>query len=199
MQIPNAGKSNTVTGNKIGTDGAGTATLANGQSGVVIDGGSHDNTIGPDNVISGNTYNGVNIKGTGSNTNIVSGNLIGTKSDHTKALANGQVGVLIEDGAQNNKIQDENVISGNTWSGVKIAGSNTTGNLISKNFIGTDKSGAVDVGNATRGVLIDGAKSNQVYDNTISGNDQHGVHLTNTRIRQRATPKQDWRHSCRNC
>ncbi|MFO0908086.1 MAG: LamG-like jellyroll fold domain-containing protein [Isosphaeraceae bacterium] len=72
---------NTVVGNKIGINVAGTAALPN-TTGVVIQGGANHNTIGgttvgSSNVISGNTGDGVRITGTGTTNNTVLGNTIG--------------------------------------------------------------------------------------------------------------------------
>ena len=65
---------NLVAGNLIGTNGAGTAALGNGDDGVLIEAGATNNTIGGvtstpgtglGNVISGNTDDGVEITGSG--------------------------------------------------------------------------------------------------------------------------------------
>ena len=45
-----------------------------------------NNTIGPDNVISGNNQSGIQIEGVGSAGNIVTGNYIGTNSAGDDAL-----------------------------------------------------------------------------------------------------------------
>jgi titin len=82
-------------------------------------------------------------------------------------------GVRIDNGAQNNTIggtvpDTRNVISGN-GTGVRIFQSGTTGNIVSGNYIGTDKDGTTDLGNANggEGVYISG---DDVRNNTISGN-----------------------------
>ena len=56
------------------------------------------------NVISGNASQGVYIGGTGTNFNVVAGNLIGVDITGANALGNGNNGVWIADGAQSNRI-----------------------------------------------------------------------------------------------
>ena len=82
-------------GNFIGTNVNGTSAVGNGESGVVISGGS-DITLGGTtasarNVISGNTGSGVALEG---DQNLVLGNFIGTDVNGTSALGNGS-GVVV--------------------------------------------------------------------------------------------------------
>ncbi|MGB5933398.1 MAG: right-handed parallel beta-helix repeat-containing protein, partial [Anaerolineae bacterium] len=51
------------------------------------------------------------------------------------------------------------------WHGISISASSATTNTISGNYIGTDASGSVDLGNGTRGVYI----ASGAQDNTIGG------------------------------
>jgi titin len=73
-----------------------------------------------------------------------------------------------------------NVISGNGAVGVNILGPNSVANLIQGNYIGTDQTGTVDLGNSLEGVYINGGSSTMIGGslvsarNTISGN-LHGV------------------------
>jgi len=172
--------SNTVSGNHIGTDAAGTASLGNDESGVYIGNGAHDNTVGPGNVLSGNGDDGVAIYDSGTTGNFVWGNYIGTDGSGTGDLGNTWDGVIIGSGAQANTVGPDNVISGNGWDGVRIVNSGTMSNTVSGNLIGTDGSGAADLGNTSSGVCIGwSAQANIVGpDNVISGNDQHGVFLS---------------------
>ncbi len=98
---------NLLAGNLIGTNAAGTAALANAIDGAEIDTGATGNTIGgiaasARNLISGNTTAGVEITDTGTSSNLVIGNYIGTNLSGTVALANGGDGV--DDFASNNTI-----------------------------------------------------------------------------------------------
>ncbi|MDQ3812915.1 MAG: CSLREA domain-containing protein, partial [Armatimonadota bacterium] len=98
------GAGNTISGNYIGTDAAGTAARGNGYYGVYLE-GADNSTIGgtasgAGNLISGNTH-GININ-SGATGNLVQGNKIGTNAAGTAALGN-QYGVVM-DGAPNNTI-----------------------------------------------------------------------------------------------
>jgi hypothetical protein len=169
---------NIISGNTIGG--------GNG-NGVLITDGAQNNTIGGNepaerNVISDNSSSGVYISGSDTMSNTVSGNYIGTDADGTAAWGNDGDGVVIDD-ANNNTIggmaDERNVISGNDGCGVLI--SFGSGNTVSGNYIGTDASGTVDMGNTCDGVCIGEARNNTVGGNTdgernvISGNDGNGV------------------------
>jgi hypothetical protein len=188
---------NFVQGNFIGTDPTGTTAIPNQGDGVHIQGGAQTNTIGGlgtafRNVISGNENAGVSIDGLGlgnATGNQIEGNFIGTDRTGTtatgtdgKPLGNGGDGVLIKDAAVNNTVGGTaagagNVISGNVANGVHITGASTNNNLVEQNFVGTDQTGTVPLGNASDGVLIDaGAYSNYVENgNVISANLNAGV------------------------
>jgi hypothetical protein len=192
--------SNTVCGNYIGPAVNGNASLGNANNGVEIDGGAHNNTIGGDtqgerNVISGNDEDGVLISGGGTTGNTVRGNYIGTAANGTDDLGNGVNGVTINAGAQNNRIGgdtqgERNVISGNDGSGIVIGNTDTMSNTVCGNYIGTDRDGAVDLGNTFFGIQIEGGPQNNVIGgdtegerNVISGNDMDGIRIygSNTR------------------
>ena len=171
--------SNTISGNLIGTDVTGTRGLGN-SGGVIISSGASSNTVS-NNLISANgltdQYPGVQIWGSGANSNVVIGNKIGTDITGTKALGNGGVGVLINDGAQSNRVgtngdgvndaTERNVISasgvGLTYAGVQIADPGTNNNIVAGNYVGTDVTGTLPLGNGGVGVLVNnGAQNNRV-------------------------------------
>jgi len=185
---------NVVKGNYMGTDATGTAAIAN-DIGVYISDGAQNNTIGGTtdgerNVISGN-IRGVSIVGDGTNGNAVKGNYIGTNANGTNAIANG-TGVYIHEGAQNNTIggssaSDRNVISGNSYEGVFISDSDTTGNPVKGNYIGTNASGTAGLPNGAQGVAIGvGAQDNTIggtaagEGNLIAYNEDDGVWVYDT-------------------
>ena len=185
--------SNTVSGNRIGTDLAGTASLPNGH-GISIEAGAHDNFIGgllagEANLISGNTNHGLRITGTGSNNNTLWGNMIGLASDGDTDLGNGSNGVLIGSGAASNNIGGSavgagNVISGNDSYGVKIQSSGTDNNNVVGNLIGLNTTGTASRGNSMSGVYITlEAESNTIggytvsWKNVISGNGGSGIEI----------------------
>jgi hypothetical protein len=64
-------------------------------------------------------------------------------------------------------------------SGVQLGGSGADGNVICGNYIGTDKSGTVDLGNSQHGVLVcSGARENKTgAGNVIYRNDWVGVRI----------------------
>ncbi|MBI2914187.1 MAG: hypothetical protein HYY03_09750, partial [Chloroflexi bacterium] len=213
IAINGAGTSgNTVSGNFIGTKASGTEALGNGVFGVEIV-AAPDNTIGGTagitvggpctgacNVISGNDNNGVNIRDNSALEpgNVVQGNYIGV--DVTGAVALGNVTGVALDSSPNNTIGGttvaaRNIISGGRCvigcgSGVVIADSQSTGNLVQGNYIGTDVTGMVDLGNFYHGVVIFDEPSGNVIGGTtatpgtppgniISGNDMHGIFIYN--------------------
>ena len=91
-------------------------------------------------------------------------------------LGNVGDGVLI-DNAVKNTIGIGNVIADNTGAGVHVTGQDASGNSIFGSYIGTDAASVASVGNMD-GVLIDnGASSNVVESDTISGNNQNGVNI----------------------
>src|SRR5690606_20660761 len=94
---------NTVQGNYVGLNAAGTAAIGNGQVGVFIGYNANNNLIGGTtaaerNVISENEY-GIGIV-TGDD-NTISGNYIGTGPDGTTNFGASIYGILIQDGLNN--------------------------------------------------------------------------------------------------
>jgi hypothetical protein len=190
VEIDNSDE-NLVSGNYIGTDYSGNQIIANSEFGIIVHGGSKDNTIGgtdPEdrNIISGNG-NGISIDGTGTRNNEVIGNYIGVNIYGTSDIGNTGVGAIITNGASSNTIggtvsEKRNIISGNNTDGVAISEDGTTDNIILGNYIGTDVSGTSDLGNSETGVTIsEGASSNTIggspsgAGNLISGNNTDGI------------------------
>jgi CSLREA domain-containing protein len=117
--------------------------------------------------------------------NRVAGNYIGTDASGTQDLGNRESGVYLGV-ASNNTVGGttpgaRNVISGNTYEGVAIAGPNARSNKVTGNYVGTDKSGTAPLGNGDSGVYIYDAPNNTVGGttarsrNVISGNERNGV------------------------
>ncbi len=197
---------NTISGNYIGTNAAGTAAVGNSR-GVLIDGGASTNTVGGTtpgerNIISANFGPGVNISGGGSSGNIVEGNYIGTAFDGTTALGNSGVGVEI-DNADSNTVGGTigttpggsctgacNVIADSGYGfvpGVYICCVSTGGSLnqVLGNYIGTDVTGTLARPNQD-GVAIQWGANNTIGGttaaarNVISGNNTGGINLFNS-------------------
>jgi hypothetical protein len=169
-----------VEGNLIGTNEAGSAALANTNDGIAVF--TAGATIGGTssaaaNVISGNTSIGLYIDASC----LVEGNLIGTNSSGTSAVANGTNGInVVATGATigGTAAGTANVISGNSQSGIDIQASC----LVEGNLIGLNKAGTAGVGNGALGVYVvaSGATiggSTAGSGNVISGNGQSGVYL----------------------
>jgi parallel beta-helix repeat protein len=173
---------NTIAGNYVGLAANGSTRLPN-EDGIRLE-GVQDNTIGPSNVISGNSRYGIWLTGPDTNGNLIWANYIGTNASGTSARGNLYSGVSIWGGASNNTIggtvypDSGNLISGNLENGVEITGEGTIDNTVSGNFIGTDAEGLFTIPNESAGVIIRlGAQSNMVGGistaerNIISGNE----------------------------
>ncbi len=182
---------NEISGNFIGTDITGTAAIANETNGIVIH-NAPANIIGgtapgAGNVISGNGERGILLQNTYAQHNRVEGNLIGLAASGQVALGNRASGVGFSTASFNmlggTNGAARNVISGNQQSGVFIADARCVGNVVSGNFIGTDSTGAIALGNLFSGVVVAQGTNNVIGGssaaarNIISGNTQGGVHL----------------------
>ena len=197
IAIINNSTLNVIAGNRVGTNAAGTAAMPNTIGGVVVGANATYNTIGGSgpgagNLVSGNTGPGVWILRTFNATtyppspnNTIQGNIVGLDASGTLALGNAQ-GILVDepdttiggaaDGARN-------VVSGNLLSGIEIAGT-ATNVVVQGNYIGTDITGTLDVGNSLDGIRVSNAPGNTIGGtangarNVISGNDLAGVNIT---------------------
>ncbi|MBE7500480.1 MAG: right-handed parallel beta-helix repeat-containing protein [Verrucomicrobiales bacterium] len=176
-----SGPPNVVEGNYIGTDVSGSMALPN-QHGVNSSASSAQQiggtATGAGNLVSGNISTGVAI-----NAGVVEGNFIGTDHTGTAALGNGN-GVSLGAGVRvgGNIAAARNLISGNLASGVAMFGGGSFGNVVQGNFIGTDVTGTLAIGNFIgvsaqqnpAGNAIGGAGPGE--GNLISGN-QTGVDI----------------------
>ncbi|XZE19693.1 VCBS domain-containing protein [Pirellulaceae bacterium SH449] len=178
---------NTISGNYIGTNAAGTAAIGNTSGGFSFWGAGTGNLL-VDNLISGNLGMGVYV-GNGSTGALIRGNYIGLDVSGTTALANGTDGIRISDasGTQigNGTVAGRNVISGNSSRGIVIQGAGATLNVVQGNYIGTDATGMNAVGNAGAGIAVwFGAQYNTIggsaagAGNVISGNGNDGITIS---------------------
>ncbi len=130
------------------------------------------------NIISGNTWAGIRIDGTETKRDTIWGNIIGTNPDGDKGLGNNTEGIELTDDTGYHFIEN-NVISGNTESGIRIKASDH--NLIFLNIIGLKPSCSKPLANKIGIYLDGGAKFNQIGDtlqiNVISGNDSTGIRI----------------------
>ena len=202
-----SGNSNRVQGNFIGTDITGTQPLSSLSWGIDITGGTQ-NIVGIDgdengdteerNLISGNG-GGVRISATG---NIVAGNYIGTEVTGTTVLGTGNESLGIEIIGNSNRIGTDgdgksdslegNIISGgfsgggnpNTAHAINLNGDQT---IIAGNYIGTDVTGLIALGNLGSGITASGdnnrigTNADGVSDaeerNIVSGNGRTGIRV----------------------
>ena len=117
-----------VSGNVIGLDATGTLDLGNGESGIRITAGAHDNSIGSGgaNVIAGNTLDGIRIDGTSPN-NLLANNVIGTDAGSTLPLGNSAHGIRIENSS--NTFLSGNLIANNALNGITVLGTSVDNRL----------------------------------------------------------------------
>ena len=137
-----------------------------------------------------NRFDGDGIEINAASGNTIVGNYIGTDVTGTVDLGNVLQGISVSGGATYNTIggtvaADRNVISGNAFGGVQLADVGTFGNVVQGNYIGTDATGMIALGNNLQGVSIwGGAGANTIggtasgAGNLISGNLGEGVYIT---------------------
>lgn len=189
IRIAGAGAvNNIVQGNYIGTDLSGLLARGNDANGVLligIDSMTLGGTVaGAGNLISANGGAGVRLESNTQNVQI-QGNIIGTNINGSSALPN-SVGVRLEGSPDNiigGTVQEaRNLISGNTNQGVLINGTNSSGNVVRGNYIGTNAGGSAAIPNAV-GVRIFNAPANTIGGtlsgarNVISGNSGDGIQI----------------------
>lgn len=184
---------NIVAGNFIGLTAAGTAALANGYSGVVLQEGADNTVIGGTtaetrNVISGNAEQGIEISNASTTGTIITGNYIGTNAAGTAGVGNGNDGIATNNTAPAITVGGTasgagNVISGNTDDGVYISSSSAASTLLG-NYVGTNAAGTAAVANGGDGihtqaqVTVGGTASGSR--NIISGNTANGLYMDST-------------------
>ena len=115
--------------------------------------------------------------------NVIEGNYIGTDVTGTIGLGNFQVGVYV--------VTPDNIIGGTATGARNILSSNSSGvliafsqnNVVLGNYVGTDVTGTIDLGNRDDGIHIESANNNVVggtaaqAKNLISGNDGDGTEI----------------------
>ncbi|MBS1937907.1 MAG: HYR domain-containing protein, partial [Bacteroidetes bacterium] len=156
-----------VINSRIGTNLAGTAAICTQPFGVILQEGTHDNTVGTTNapyfnLISGHVYDGIRMDQADHNT-IIS-NRIGTNLAGTAAIPNARNAVNMSR-ANNNAIGQAgygNLLSGNA-SAVRLETSNN--NSIAANKAGVALNGNTALANTSSGIVI----STNSTANTIGG------------------------------
>lgn len=159
---------------RIGTDG--TTAQGNDLHGVAIFDGA-GNRVGnkrniDGNVISGNGNAGVYVSGPTATSNIIRGNFIGTDETGTLPVGNGGSGIEMNAALcfiGGRLAGQGNVVGGNRFSGIALVGSLADDNRVEGNFLGTDPTGTVALGNGMFGVLVGGASRKNDIGGTLSG------------------------------
>jgi hypothetical protein len=193
---------NRIAGNLIGTASCGLTAVPNQSHGVRIETGASENVIGTDgdgvsdslegNTISGNIGMGIIVGAPGTDGNVIAGNVIGLDRTGKIAVANQWHGIKVQRGAQYTRIgtngdgisdrEEANIISANASNGILFQFEGTSHNLVAGNFIGTDASGTIALGNNRNGIAVaDGAQNilggSGSLANTIAFNASSGVRL----------------------
>ncbi len=194
--ISNPGSdSNTVIGNYIGTDITGELALGNTYGNIFLKSFTSHNIIGgaasgEGNVISGATTSGNILAGNGitlenaSYTKIF-GNFIGTNKNGTTLIANDGMGIVLDESPNNtiggNLPGERNIIGWNNYTGILVQYTQSSNNVISGNFIGTNPVQQVlnnsDQAAYNAGIIFNyGASDNTVGpSNTIAKNIGAGI------------------------
>ncbi|WP_292933298.1 cadherin-like domain-containing protein [Noviherbaspirillum sp.] len=183
---------NSILGNYIGINAAGTAAVGNTSDGIHLNTASSTviggSSAGARNVISGNGRDG--IFATSSTSNSILGNYIGLDATGNSAISNARAGIYLSSSSDNNTIGGatagaRNVISGNAFYGIYVGASSN--NVIQGNYIGTDSTGSAALANASDGIRFQGAALNNTVGGTAAGagniianNGGNGVYLFST-------------------
>jgi len=142
----------------------------------------------------GFNWNGLTLRFRDATNNTVAGCWIGLGPTGNRAAWNRFQGILIYEGASRNVIggtnsEARNIISGNLEYGIWISDSNTFGNQVLGNFIGTDATGTTAVPNGGGGIGLFYDAANQIIGgpdvttrNVISGNISAGVWLSGAAV-----------------
>ncbi|HXR48916.1 MAG TPA: M12 family metallopeptidase [Candidatus Limnocylindrales bacterium] len=140
----------------------------------------------------GFNWNGLTLEYADATNNTIAGCWLGVDATGSNAAPNAFQGILIASGASGNTIGGtnalaRNVLSGNSQYGIFITDSNTTGNVVLGNFIGTAASGSDAVPNESSGVFVGNAaggntigSANPAGRNIISGNAGYGIWISNS-------------------
>jgi len=166
-----SGSGHVVQGNIIGLNAAGTALAPNGteesDAAVIVQGPWH--TLGgagaAGNVLSGNTGDGLVLRGEMTVSNVIQGNVVGLAAQGDAIMPNGRHGVVLEMGAGHNTLGgsgagDGNILSGNRHHGLVLQSPN---NVVQGNRIGVAANGVTPRGNGEHGMqFLSGATNNLV-------------------------------------
>ncbi len=186
-----------IRGNYIGVDATGNVGLGNAENGIALN-ASPSTTIGGPGLTDGNTiadhnFHAIVINGA-SNNSIVQGNNCGTNVTGTAAIGNDDSGVIVIN-TTGTQIGGTGANEGNVFASsiteygiFMIASSAAT---IEGNFIGTDRTGTINLGNFDGGIRFDfGGGASTIggttagSGNTIAFNTGYGIGVLNAATSQ---------------
>ena len=207
----NGADASQVKGNIIGLGSNGTTDLGNGGNGILLSSSDFTGLLtgtalggtgaGEENLVSGNGGDGIGIGGFRVQGTTIQGNIVGLASDGVTDRGNDGDGIESAAAPGTTTVGGttaaaRNVISGNGGMGVLL--SNLIGNyVVQGNYIGTDATGTVAVGNGDIGALVQGDASTiggttgvtvggscTGACNLISGNASSGIHTSSDNLIQ---------------
>jgi parallel beta-helix repeat protein len=166
-------------GNKCGVDITGSYALPNGELGIIISNGAHDNIVGGENgpnIFSGNYFAGIQIGGEGGFisgiNNLIKGNIVGCNAEKTSPIGNQIVGIQIGTPHSYGNQIEGNVVVSNDWG---IYMTNTVNNVIIGNFVGvTDEGKRLD--NTNDGIVLNKSTGHVVLNNLAMYNGFNSGH-----------------------
>ena len=159
VQIQGTSSSNVLEYCSIGTTFDNSGRLGNTFDGIYLATGTTNSFI-QNSIISANGANGLRVLGSAQ----VTDNYIGTNSSYQGGLGNSGNGIMVQ---QASIYADDNVIVRNGSSGVTIR---SDGSSLTRNSIGTDPDGALQLGNLGVGVLIEDGSNNELDSNIVAYN-----------------------------
>jgi CSLREA domain-containing protein len=193
IHVYHTSSENTIRGNYIGLNAAGTAGMGNTDMGIMFRGGQNNTiggaTAGERNIISGFAEDGIHLQNESpysATNNVIQGNYIGTNAAGSAAIPNGTGMVLVGttgtliggDGAG-----EGNLISGNTGIGISLGEKLTdSGTIIYGNTLGLNSAGA-PLGNGNYNIWSGGHGDVQIggasygMGNIIAYSPKAGIHI----------------------
>lgn len=183
-------------GNYVGLDATGTVGIGNAENGISLNacsntviGGSGTNEL---NVIADHNFHAI-VLNNGSNNCTIQGNNIGTNAVGTAAIGNDDSGVIVINSTGTiiggSSTGEGNILSG-SLSEYGIFAISSSGLVIEGNFVGTDRTGTINLGNFDGGIRFDfGAGASTIGGsgagaNIIAFNTGYGVGVLNSASNQ---------------
>jgi parallel beta-helix repeat protein len=183
-----AARHNIIKGNYVGTNADGTGAMGNAFNGVTIWEAPYtqvESNLISANCTSGDWCDGLGMYGAGVVSSVVVGNQIGVDASGLNPLGNHGSGITVAYGASDNRIggssaAERNIVSANQ-NGIELVHDYTMGNALLGNYVGTDASGLVALGNQWEGISLEDSANTRVggaapgEGNVIAGNGGEGL------------------------